>query len=553
MKKHKLSLFLSRPGILSKECFDKENISNFKAEKIPLSGGYEGTLYVYKSPSEKPDWVDFLDEGLTSAGKVSLNSYFGKNFTVSGMLALEIPSIKRCAVFTFGHGRSLLSYESIEQFFGRNVVLNTVETDEILSIKSSAYQNSPRNKEDQASLKSNIYEFDLDLEYEILQKMTAELNEKNIEGSGLKKDEIGNRITGYDSVHLTTSLDLTQIEKICKWLEKKFKDTKFKTVLPDIDSFAPIKDETLINNLNSDLLGLIKKSKLDGLHLVIPGLVNYEEYQSFSFTGFGSSVRDENEGDFPSIELLLKVLSDTGKKQSLEIETLKKNFKILFISNLESNRNYSLSIYRCITGEIIFQGKTYAIMNGQWYLLDKDFYDRITNTLNKITLVKHDFDSFDEANDKDEAGYNLRHANKFKADLFDKNLISYRGKGKIEACDILLKEGHFVHVKMYSGSASLSHLFSQGFVSIKALIEDPSFLDKFVGKIKKNLKLKNTIEKKINERESEIHFVIVLKDSTHFSKTKKILNLPSFSVINLYRFYKAIKTMGYKMKIKLVF
>ncbi|MBK9589344.1 MAG: TIGR04141 family sporadically distributed protein [Sphingomonadales bacterium] len=52
----------------------------------------------------------------------------------------------------------------------------------------------------------------------------------------------------------------------------------------------------------------------------------------------------------------------------------------------------------------------------------------------------------------------------------DADLITHGGgHSKIEFCDVITAEKAFLHVKRYSGSAQLSHLFSQGVVSARAV------------------------------------------------------------------------------------
>lgn len=48
----------------------------------------------------------------------------------------------------------------------------------------------------------------------------------------------------------------------------------------------------------------------------------------------------------------------------------------------------------------------------------------------------------------------------------DRQLISYGGgASRIEFCDVLSDSGQRIHVKQYSGSSVMSHLFNQGLVS----------------------------------------------------------------------------------------
>lgn len=60
--------------------------------------------------------------------------------------------------------------------------------------------------------------------------------------------------------------------------------------------------------------------------------------------------------------------------------------------------------------------------------------------------------------------------------LLDKKTVYYGGRSsQVELCDILCKDGTFIHVKHYQGSSTLSHLFNQGLVSARLIKSDPSF------------------------------------------------------------------------------
>ena len=75
---------------------------------------------------------------------------------------------------------------------------------------------------------------------------------------------------------------------------------------------------------------------------------------------------------------------------------------------------------------------------------------------------------------EDEGSYNERVANVDRDHrlIMDKRLVKpSEGQDSIEFCDIYTTNKELVHVKRYSGSATLSHLFNQGLVSGELLIQ----------------------------------------------------------------------------------
>lgn len=68
--------------------------------------------------------------------------------------------------------------------------------------------------------------------------------------------------------------------------------------------------------------------------------------------------------------------------------------------------------------------------------------------------------------------------------LMDRRLISYGGgRSRIEFCDVLTDDGKRIHIKRYSGSATMSHLFNQGLVSASMERDAADYAEKVEEKI----------------------------------------------------------------------
>jgi uncharacterized protein (TIGR04141 family) len=130
------------------------------------------------------------------------------------------------------------------------------------------------------------------------------------------------------------------------------------------------------------------------------------------------------------------------------------------------------SVYRCLCAEVSDGGKQYILSNGQWYLIDETFSNDVENFYNhEIGLSDLQLEEA-KLNEKEE-DYNNRIAaldNEHRL-IMDRQLIQHvSGPDKIELCDIYTSNKEFVHVKRYTGSATLSHLFNQGLVSGELLV-----------------------------------------------------------------------------------
>jgi len=53
--------------------------------------------------------------------------------------------------------------------------------------------------------------------------------------------------------------------------------------------------------------------------------------------------------------------------------------------------------------------------------------------------------------------------------------LKKRGLTKVEFCDLFGLNKEIVHIKRYTGSSELSHLFQQGVVSAELFLHEPEF------------------------------------------------------------------------------
>ncbi len=549
-KSFAISVFLSKKGIHKEDCIKKEKIEEFKAVKIPLKSQIKGDLYLYCRKSPIPHWFEYLSPVIKK--EHPLSSPLKPSYSNSGLLVLELQSLSRCAIFSFGYGKSLLRSDFIEPYFGRNVVLNSVDPCKMLAAKSRSYERQPRHKDNQVSACSNLHEFDLNLENEILQRMTGQYDDSFITKEGFNKTTIGRKVSGYHSFGFTTRIPIDRIDPFLKWLFKTFESTKYKKILPDIDSFQPIISQKLTLQLNQLLLNKIKDSNSDGLHLSIPNMLDPMEFLRISIKGPNGRELGQIDSSTVSLDQVQEFLSKAESCNFTDTENWERRFRILCHSEIDPVRNQSFSIFRCITGEIAYNGTTYALMDGDWYEINKNFLDRIIKSLNKY--VRKGFARLSAYEDLDttEFNYNKRQGMESGYEVFDQNVVKLRGKGRVEVCDLLCQSGKLIHVKKYTASSTLSHLFSQGFVSIKALVEDATFRKTFLDKIS-DQKLRKKMESSLKRRTVPVVFAILIKESSHHKEEKKIENLPAFSIVNLFKFARDIETLGFKPVVQFVF
>lgn len=119
----------------------------------------------------------------------------------------------------------------------------------------------------------------------------------------------------------------------------------------------------------------------------------------------------------------------------------------------------------------------------------------------------------------------------------DRQLVKHGGgHSAIEFCDLMTDDKKLVHVKRYSGSAQLSHLFAQGAVSGELFVQDAQFREKLNEKLPQGHKLADPAEQP-DPREYEIVFAIVVGSDD--------LDIPFFSKVSLRNARRRLRGYGY--------
>ncbi|HYM91947.1 MAG TPA: DUF6119 family protein, partial [bacterium] len=148
----------------------------------------------------------------------------------------------------------------------------------------------------------------------------------------------------------------------------------------------------------------------------------------------------------------------------------------------------------------------------------------------------------------DEYAYNQRAAQAVGALCLDRKLINTGGPDSVEICDILTKDGIFIHVKKRGRSSTLSHLFTQGINSAELLLHDEIFLDsarEIVGEL--NRRFVSAIPKTLRAREQMTVAFVVLsrskrKDTPH--------GLPFFSLMSLQAAARHLQDIGIQVQVQ---
>lgn len=145
-----------------------------------------------------------------------------------------------------------------------------------------------------------------------------------------------------------------------------------------------------------------------------------------------------------------------------------------------------IPLRRWLAFETNLDDRTYALYDGSWYEIHHDYAGNITERVTMLFKRRVEDLAFPAwTPDADEDAYNKALAASLGGVCLDKKLIrtDLHGRG-IEACDVYLSDGTFIHVKKTEKSSAASHLLAQALVSADAICSDAPAREELKAKIK---------------------------------------------------------------------
>ncbi|WP_239374930.1 TIGR04141 family sporadically distributed protein [Snodgrassella gandavensis] len=495
---------------------ESEKIHN---KKIKL-GSDIGYLYYKSNQLKSPKWISLFEQFIDDTLEEVKNS--------SSSAVFIIKASKRFFALTFGYGKSLLQNDCYEENFGLRVALNSIDAEKLRSIDREHLDSIPRQERSQTNKATALPNFGIDIEQDLIKAVTGTPTDTTL----------GKRLYGKDILKLNIPFSLEKIIPLLKKLENLYQATTYKENFAWIDNLKEVRENSLISELNNQLLHKIQTDNFDKTWLVIPEIIDWSDIGGFRYQEkvHGKKLEDI---DWESYKSFLN--QDTN---IITIKTLTKH-NVFAISESTGQIFYKWSVYRCIYCELISNDINYVLNNGKWYQIDNDFLKSLDNYLAKIPESNLPLPPYTVAS---EAEYNqyVCSLNSNSFFLMDKQLISHGGGySKIEYCDIYTQDRRLIHIKRDSGSSALSHLFAQGKISAELLLFDVAFREKINSILPASHKLEN-ITQNPNAQDFEVIFAIASHNKNHSKE------LPLFSKINLRNTYKNFQKYGMKASLKFI-
>ena len=261
------------------------------------------------------------------------------------------------------------------------------------------------------------------------------------------------------------------------------------------------------------------------------------EVQAFQIRGAQRNYKPrEIQDGLPTLDVLLEPIR-------MEIEDKRQDrlnrLSVMLFENTDGDsKSPNIPVKNWISFEIDADGKKHFLHGGRWYVVDDDYCDIIQQRTEEIFGRPSPL--------QDNPPWLKRYSNEFEYNqklaevcggiCLDRSLISLRSrKSQIEACDVLLKGGIFVHVKRVERSAPASHLLAQALVSTEVLIQDKEAQTALKNKI-------NNAGHDPNEYECVPKKVVIVMAKDNQKITAD--SLYTFTQVNLNRQDKALSSRG---------
>lgn len=484
---------------------------DYDSHPIKLDDEQIGTLYVKRSNPHPPEWLrDFFGQTVDhDALPLLLNS-------TSAAVLLVTVSTKTFAV-AFGHGRYMLNPAAIEPRFGLRTALNGVNVRHVRSVDRKTLEAVSMYTREQASRESSFNTFDMNVQRDLLRSITGRMLDENL----------GLTVTGKDAFLIRSRVTLpTLLPKLEEWYDLSQQET-YRERFPWIDNIAEISDKATRERLDDRLVHMLHRDDTARIWLAPPEMMSWDNVHGFKF-------RTPHADVVPELDLRF-YFEDKHRPQSEVTITNLRRDKVFVRSNEHDTDVDRWRVYHCIHAEIDDGRDRFILDEGQWYRIDPNYAAELSDFRAKLPRTKIDLPDYDDDN---EAKYNERAAKDPQLRLMDKDLvkgIETEARSRIEVCDLLHAGGGFIHVKRYSGSSTLSHLFAQGAVAADNMRFNREFQERVAEKYP-DIILSNG---RFDANQHEIAYAIVAKPGNDD------VQLPFFSLVNLRLFTSIIRRRDY--------
>ena len=479
---------------------------------------FETKAYFQHNHQTKPKWLDYLID------YIDINEEEIVNTTNSFLLLIRTRG--RIFAITQGFGFVAIDRSKLERSFGLRVVLNEIDPEKIKSVDARKIDTTTKQKRVFLNRNSPLYDFDVDTDEDLLNLI-----------SGYPIDTtLAKKFAGSDSLSFTGEVEFLDLGRKCEALLESFEKENYKENFGFIDYLKVIKDGDLKGELDGLLVSALENRQRENIMLAYPEVVDHNQIHRFKLT------YDRHSGYIEEVTLE-DVYRFFDEYNFDEIEPSKLSLIGLDQDDHAVTKKYSLDEY--LVYETRKDGNRYLFSLSQWFELADDYVAEVEQSVNTIEVIQEiDFlPSMRRGQREDE--YNIQVADASLAIVkLDKENFRLEGYSQVEVCDLLTSNSKFICVKKYNGSSTLSHLFSQGYVSSTLLNDYPQYREFILSRCPVGYGPlafdRGSVDK------SNITYVFAIASDSQGTLMEL---LPFFSKVNLRQACRSIKRMGYNVKL----
>lgn len=346
-------------------------------------------------------------------------------------------------------------------------------------------------------------------------------------------------LTGSVSLTLNSPADLPALPSMGKELAAAYRAKRYKKHFDFIDHMQAERDPGVVEKLDGKLLEALKAEEMTEMHLAIPEAVDWQQIDGVRF-----SYRKKEQTKTPDPRI--SVYRGLRQPDDINIKRLQSD-KVEAISSVdESQLHGHWRVYDCLVFETEYDGRLYVLSGGDWYGISKTYRDRVDERVGKLHKLRVGLPP--ASVDETEAEYNDRAAQAIEGLCLDGKTISVGGVDRVELCDVLKKDGTFIHVKKRGRSSTLSHLFAQGVTATNLLLNDDEFREDAVKLVASQDKsFAKAVPAGLGERESITVAYVILSRS---KRKDRPFGLPFFSLVSLQAAARTLGNAGIKVYVQ---
>ena len=477
---------------------------------------YQCDAYIQYESVTTPNWVKPM------GNHFQIDEAKAKNF--SNSLVLLIPVEDRMFAVTYGYGHLAIRKNLLEKDFGIRVVLNEINPAKIRHVESRDLDTTTRQTLVFSNRDDSIDRFKFETESDLIR----------VVGGIPTNLEFIRRFSGSESLHATLDTKIDELFDRCRILLESYQKQTYKDNFEFYDNVRVVDDEELVESLNKNFDQAFNNQKCDEIVFAVPeSILGTDLAEKFTLQV------DEQEKSINEIDCEIVF----GTLNSFSRHKPKADEVNVIVYDASGKKLCESKLIDYVVFETEYNKSRYILMLGYWHLVDKNYYNLLTNTVNAIEEI-NDPNFLPALAGMEEGYYNIKTAKTKDYVLLDQKPFKLPGRSSVEICDLLTPNLELICVKIYKGKAAgLGHLFTQGYTSgitLKRYVECQTFVDDAIlnsGISMNSISGKNT---------GELTYVLAIATPT---KGKLTAGLPFYSKVHLLKAYRGLRDLGYKVKV----